>query len=302
MGAPRWIALPAVSVLVACGVPAPVSVADLKVRAAAGEQGAFTELVGRMGTAAAADDRTAAYQALLELGAPAEGAVRDACRSRDATLREHAVALAANRRWGWGYDGAVAALADPAFARRYVGAWALGELGRAEAVPHLVAALPAGGETAKASTRALTKLGPAAVRALVSGYSALPNGSRLAALRVLGDVADPVAAPVLVAALEDPATRAEAVWALGRLSGQPFGEEVLRQVGDPRWEVRLEAARALGSLEYAPAEDSLDRLRNQDPVPAVRQWAARSLAILRGEPQTYPNARGEPVLPDDLYR
>ncbi len=161
---------------------------------------------------------------------------------------------------------------------------------------------PWGGETAKASTRALTKLGPASVRAIVERYSSLSPPARLAAIRVLGDVGDSAGAPLLVASLEDPGTRAEAVWALGRLGDEKFGEMILRHVDDPRWEVRLESARALGSLEYAPAQSALETVRNEDPVPAVREWAARSLAILRGEPQTYPDARGEWVAPDEVYR
>ena len=64
----------------------------------------------------------------------------------------------------------------------------------------------------------------------------------------------------------------------------------------------MEAVRALGTLEDRASTDAVDRLRLEDPVVAVRQWAARSLAILTGRPETYPDGQGRWVLPDSLYR
>ncbi len=287
----------------ACGVPRTVTVAELAEAAKAGDGGAARELVGRMGSPWPEETRSEAYRAVLSLpDGVLEGAVRKACRSGDPVLREHALAVAGNRKWPWAYAEALRALEDGTFPRRYVGAWVLGELGKPEAAPALIRALGSGGETAKEAARALVRLGRAVVPAVLEALETAPDRARGYLVRVLGDLRDPAAVPALVRALEDPAVRADAAWALGR-AGVPAAAGALRPfLDDPDWRVRVETVRALGVLEDQGAVAAVDRLRTDDPVPAVREWAARSLAILTGTPVTYPDARGRWVLPDALYR
>jgi len=160
----------------------------------------------------------------------------------------------------------------------------------------------ASGELAKESARSLVKLGKAAVPELLRVVPGLTGPGRAYALRTLGELQDRAATPVLLAALTEPNDRATAAWALGKLGDPAAAGALLPLFADANWEVRLEASRSLGLLESREAEGGLERLREGDPVPAVREWAARSLAILRGAPETYTNARGERVLPDELYR
>jgi HEAT repeat protein len=292
--------------LAACGVPSAPSVGELQGRAAGGDGGAARELVRLLGREAPAEVRAEAYRALLEVGASHADRVREACRDPDPVRREHALALAANLRLEGAFAEAVRALEDPAFPRRYVAAWALGELGHTGAVGPLVEALKReSGEVAKAVVRALVRLGPEAVGPLLPEVPSLGAEGRGYAVRALGELRDPRALPVLLSLLADPADasgRADAAWALGQLGDPRAGEALLPVLGDPQWRTRLEATRAAGLLEARGAEGALEQLRQADPHPAVREWAARSLAMLRGTPQTYPNARGEWVLPDELYR
>ncbi len=291
-----------VLLVAACGVPRQPGVAELAAAARAGDEGAVARLVARMGRGWDEPTRASAYRAVLELGDRAREAVRKACRSPDPVLREHALAVAGNRRWPWVFGEALEALGDPSFARRYVGAWALGELGRLDGAPALVRALGEGGDVAREATRALVKLGAGAVPDILEGFARLPPAGRVQAVLALGDIRDPRAAPVLLRALAPAETRAEAAWALGKLDDPAFAQALVPLLSDPAWRVRVEAVRALGALEYRPADTALDRLRREDPVRAVREWAARSLALIRKTPQTYPDDRGRPVPPDNVYR
>ncbi len=296
----RWLL--GLLLLFGCGVPTPPSVPDLAARASGGDGRAAGALVDLLGAGTPADTRSAAYQALLAVGAPAGPAILGACRDPDPRRREHALALAANLRLAGGLDEALRALADPSFPRRYVAAWALGELRDPRATEALVSALAAPPGVAREAARALVKLGAGTVPALVEAAGALPPAARGYAVRTLGELKDPRGAAALGRALEDPALRADAAWALGKLGDPAAAPRLLGTLADPDWRVRLEAARSLGLLESREAEGALDRLRGEDPEPAVRTWAARSLSVLRGTPQTYRDHQGAWVEPESYYR
>ncbi len=135
--------------------------------------------------------------------------------------------------------------------------WALGELGpaAAEAVPDLLALR--GSYVIGDGVKAVEKIGPAALPALVEG---------------LGD--------------PDPKTRAQAAYAFGLLgpAAVPEVEALARAIGDPDPRVRQWAAWAAGALgpggDYA-IEDLQAALI--DPTREVRENAARSLGALGPE-------------------
>jgi len=296
-----WVAL--LVLLAGCGVPAPPSIPELQGRASRGVGAAAAELLELVGSKAPADIRAEAYRSLLAAGGEHAALIVKACRDRDPVRREHALALAANLKLAGAAAEALRALEDRSFPRRYVAAWALGELGDPTAVGPLVRALGQGqGETSKEAARSLVKLGKPAVPMLIEALPGLTGEGRGYALRTLGELQDLRALEALVAALADPGSRTEAAWALGKLGASAATDALLPLLDDPAWQVRLEASRSLGLLEARQAQEALAVLREQDPAPAVREWAARSLALLKGVPQTYPNARGEWVLPDELYR
>jgi HEAT repeat protein len=288
----------------ACGVPVPPTVTDLEARASRGDASAARELIALLRRGSDGEVRSEAYQALLRLGAGVQdAAILEACRSEDAVLREHALALAANLRLPGVRDEAVRALQDRAFPRRYVAAWVLGELGDPAGVGPLVAAV--GGsdaESAKEAARSLVKLGRASVEPLLDALPGLDAAGRGYALRTLGEIQDPRAVPAAVAALASPVGRVDGAWALGKLGAVDAAPALRDLLSDPEWRVRLEAARALGLLEDRASGEALARLRESDPEPSVREWAARSLALLTGAVEKYRDARGEWVEPDSLYR
>ncbi|HSH69882.1 MAG TPA: HEAT repeat domain-containing protein [Deferrisomatales bacterium] len=287
----------------ACGVPTPPDVDQLSTRARDGDSAAVAQLLELLTVASPPAERTRLYRALLEVPRPAAGPILAACDSSDPVRREHALALAGNMRLQGTAEAALRTLGDSGFPRRYVAAWALGELGDPAHAPALVTALSQGDPLlAREAARALVKLGRSSAVAVLGALSSLEPIAAGYAVRVLGEVGEPRAAEALVAALERPELRADAVWALGNLGVPDAGPLLLPRLSDPDWRVRLELCRALGLLQFSAADPDLDRLRHGDPVAAVREWAARSLALLRGTPQTFLDARGEERVPGNLYR
>ncbi|MDF1555294.1 MAG: HEAT repeat domain-containing protein [Deferrisomatales bacterium] len=289
--------------LVACGVPEPVNVETLKERLSEGDQAATVQLVELLGRAHGQDIRSEAYKVLQAAGEASRNAVLPACRDADPVRREHALALAASLKLPEAAGEALRALTDGGFPRRYVAAWVLGDLGDPAAGEPLVAALGDGDtETAREAARSLTKLGKPIVPVLLGALPSMGAEPRLYALRILGEVGDPAALESLVSSLAQAETRAVAAWALGKLGQTAAGPALMAHLSDPLWQVRLEVARALGFLGFQDAGASLDALRSSDPVIPVREWAARSLGLLQGTSQTYPDAQGKEVIPGSLFR
>jgi len=79
------------------------------------------------------------------------------------------------------------------------------------------------------------------------------------------------------------AVRESAALALGRALGNDRARESLLQSlsGDPDWEVRAAAARALGSHPTPTSIQALEAAATSDARSEVRQAATRSLAIAR---------------------
>jgi HEAT repeat protein len=298
--------------LSACELPKPPRTLEQLVEGTrTGEVAAAEELLTYLGSASATDDRAVAYRTLLEKGSLIAPRIIEACGGgSDQGLREHALALAANLKLEGTFAAAEGALADPAFARSHAAAWALGELGDTGAIPLLVNALASTPSevTAREAARALAKFGPDAIMPMVDGLDRMNPARRSYTLRNLGELRDFRGRPALVRALKDPATRADAVWALGtmgRIKDPQSGEvevfDLAPYLEDEDWRVRVESSRAVGLLRDTKAQPLLDNLRRTDEVMAVREWAAIGLSLILGEPQAYLNAAGEWANPDSLY-
>ena len=94
--------------------------------------------------------------------------------------------------------------------------------------------------------------------------------------------------------------RTEAFLALGKLR-DPRAEAVLiRGLNDDDWQVRMNAAMALGPLGGPQAAAALRRTLD-DEVHVVREWSARSLEMVTGQPVLYRNAKNEMVRPYNVY-
>lgn len=281
----------------------PATLEELVSRAEGDDPAAVASLVDRLGTRSDTDTVGRVYRLLLERGTLAPEAIRAGWRAEDPSVREHALAIGANLKLAGIEDAALAALADPGFSRGHAAAWALGELGDGAAIPALVEAVVSGEPLLKAreSVRALAKLGEPGVAALAARAGELSGARKGFALRVLGESRLVAVKPVLLAGLADPESRVDAVWALGTMGKVGEPADLVAYLSDPDWRVRVEASRAVGLLDDHRADPVLDRMREQDPVAAAREWAARGLSLLRGEPQQYCHPDAGWQTPDSLY-
>jgi len=267
--------------------------------AEAGKPGAVEELVSRFGYPDP-DEVQKAWEAAVRIGAPAENELIRALEDSNRSVSEHAAgALGANRSRK-AVQGLMSALEREDF-RRYVAAWALGEIGDDAAIEALVTALgDEDGETRKYATRSLVKFGPEAVPALVEALGSPSPWVRRYAVRALGEIRDPRAAVSLLGA-EGKVDREVFLWALGR-TGDPRGYPILAQAAaDSDWKIRLAAVQALGDLADSRAVPQLT-LTLEDEEWIIREWSARGLESVTGDRYTYRDQRGDNVYPYNLYR
>ncbi|WP_128380569.1 HEAT repeat domain-containing protein [Streptomyces cavernae] len=167
---------------------------------------------------------------------------------------------------------------------RLSAARALGRVGDARAVPYLLESLRGSRAVPPGTvTRALTLLGPEALRGIAAGLEHSEPLARAVSIEVLGATGAVSRTTEIARALrDDPHTevRIKAARALGRL-GMPDGLEPLMEAVRPGHPVglRIVAAGALGSLGALAATGPLGRLLG-DPDPHVAATAARALLRL----------------------
>ncbi len=286
-----------------CEVPQPqLSIGELVARGQEGDAAAVVELVERVDSNTPLAQRAEAYKFLLttRLG---EEAIRKNFEDPDPVRREQALTVGAARKVPGIFDAAVKAIADANFSRSNAAAWTLGELGDVRAVPILFSALVRGAPdlTAREAARSLGRLGDNSAHILSTRMGELKGASLGYGLRVLGELRVEGTKQTLVTALEDPATRLDAVWALGTMGKVGVPVDLTQYLDDPDWLVRVEACRAVGLLSDKSAEPLLDRLRREDPDLSVREWAARGMALVTGEQESYLDENGEWKTPKGLY-
>jgi HEAT repeat protein len=273
--------------------------AEVVAAAQKGDAPALRELVARFGDPDAAVAQQA-WDAAVKIGPPVVPVCLLALTAKDRSVSEHAAGALGALQAKEAVDGLIAALARQDF-RRYVAAWALGEIADTRAIPPLVRALgDTDPETRKFATRALTKFGPLASDALLAALADPSALVRRYAVRALGQTQERRALEPLLARQEQ-IDQDVLLWALGRL-GDLRGLPVLaRASGAADWKVRLAAVQALGDLADLAAVPTLKQSLG-DPEWIVREWAARGLESLTGERFTYRDQHGNDVVPYSLYR
>ena len=286
--------------LIGCGrVEKEQPIAEVIAAAKAGDAAATRDLVRRF---AHPDPLVAekAWEAVVALGDAAEPALIEGLSAADPTVAEFCAGALGGR-------GAKAAL-DPLMValktwsvRRYVAAWALGEIGDTRAIPALVAALGDRDiEVAKYAARSLIKFGKEATDPLLKALEDPSEQTRHYAVRALGEIQDPRSADTLLA-LAGRVDRGVHLWALGRLGDRRGFETVAAAVADQDRTVRLTAIQALNDLGDARAVPVLTTAL-ADPEWMIREWAARGLESITGNRHRYRNQHGEEVYPYSLYR
>jgi HEAT repeat protein len=181
------------------------------------------------------------------------------------------------------------AMQDDSADVRVVAARALATIGDPRAIPSLAAALGDPSRwTASNVASELIALGLDAVPTLQQiAWSGEPGkgGSHEAAVtavRVLGDIRDPRAAPVLLHLLScssDLNMRARSAAALGSLGGSQVAAALRAALEDPAWQVRAQAASGLGRLCDVASVAALAQTA-EDRNWWVRRNCAESLAKL----------------------
>lgn len=241
-----------------------------------------------------------AWEALIALGPAAEEELVGALSARDPDVAEAAAGALGNV----GTKQAVGALTgalESWKSRRYVAAWALGEIQDPAAIPALASAMgDEDPEVRKYATRSLIKFGAEATPTLLKSLEDPSEEVRHYALRALGEIRDERSIDALLG-LAGKADRKVFVWALGRLGDRRGYPLVAAAVEDADRDVRLAAIQALNDLGDERAVVPLTRGLD-DPEWMIREWSARGLESITGSRQTYRNQRGEEVYPYSLYR
>ncbi|MDR2314092.1 MAG: HEAT repeat domain-containing protein [Spirochaetaceae bacterium] len=108
---------------------------------------------------------------------------------------------------------------------------------------------------------------------------------RIAALAGLSKSADPDGLKALIGAVSsrDPNVRSSAVEALGPFTGEEAEEAVMDSFRDSYYRTRIAAAKAAGERQLARAVPFLRFRAENDDVPAVRDEAIKSIALIGGE-------------------
>lgn len=189
--------------------------------------------------------------------------------------------------------------------RRYVAAWALGEIKNPGSIAVLAGALRDPNESVvKAATRALINIGKKATPTIVAALPASSGREREALLRTLEDIEDTRAEDAILAVLETEkktTIQAAAARALSKCGTRKSYAPLERWLLEGEVPVRVECAWSLGILIAKPAEGAL-RQTLEYTDPNVREWSARALENITGERVLYRDAKGKMVLPYNLYR
>lgn len=286
-------------VLCACSADPALDLDQLETNARGGDPQAIVQLTGLLSARdAGVADRV--YAILIEIGTRAVPALLEQVQAKDKQQREYAIAALGTLKVASAVPEISAVLANHALERRYVAAWALGEIGDVAAIKALIGALSDGNsEVRRYATRALIKLNRNAVAPLVDYLATARGEGAAAAIRALGDIADPLALEVLLAQARGE-QRAEAFLALGKLRDARAESALVAGLADPDELARMNAAMALGPLGGPAAAEALAKTL-EDEVHVVREWAARSLEMISGKPVLYRNSRGEYVRPYIVY-
>jgi len=287
------------TLLAGCQETRPLDLPGLEGRAKAGDAEARRELVGLLGWSDnGVNDR--AYAILVALGPEAIPALVAALDSGDRVQREYVVAALGTLQAADQVEALAGVLRDRTFPRRYVAAWALGEIGQPGSLPALIAALADDDPAVRRyATRALIKFNREAVAPLLAALPQADGEAEAAMIRALGDIADARALPALLER-SGGAHRAEAFRALGKLKDPAAEQALVAGLADADWSVRMNAAMALGPLGTEQALPALRRTLEDDER-VVREWSARSLEMITGQRVLYRNQNGELVPPYNVY-
>lgn len=240
------------------------------------------------------------YAIVINLGKPVIPALLEQVASANDDQRERVAAALGNYKVREAVPGMIAFLDNTQLKRRYIAAWCLGEIGDVAGLDALIKALGDDDKLVrKQATRSLIKFNYHATEPLILLLGTGNELQQAGAIRVLGDIGDRKALDALLA-LSEGNLRAEVFLALGKLRDPRAESRLVAGLSDPQWQVRMNAAMALGT---AGSKQAIQPLQGslEDEVMVVREWSARSLSVITGKPVNYRDAHGERVAPYSVY-
>lgn len=286
-------------VLSACSADPVLNLEELEANARGGDPQAIEQLVGLLASEEPGlSDRI--YSMVVEIGDRSVPALLPRVQDKNKQVREYVIAALGTLKVVDAIPVISEVLANKTLERRYVAAWALGDIGDAAAVPALLAALnDENSEVRRYATRALIKLNRLAVPPLLEYLAEAEGEGAAGAIRAVGDIADKRALDALLLQAEGE-HRAEAFLALGKLRDPKAESALIAGLADPDSQVRMNAAMALGPLGGPASAEALSKTL-EDDVHVVREWSARSLEMITGKQVVYRNSHGEYVRPYQVY-
>ncbi|MBE0499848.1 MAG: HEAT repeat domain-containing protein [Desulfuromonadales bacterium] len=296
----RLLTLLLLSLLIsACQNQRTLDLDTLARQARGGDVSAGRELVRLFATATPeVNDRL--YRIVIESGDAVIEPLLENIKSRHPEQMERVIAALGTLKVVRAVPTIAEVLADTAYKRRYVAAWALGEIGAPDGIPALIRALDDDVmQVRRYATRSLVKFNQGAVDPLIAALDTSSERSTAAIIRALGDIGDKRSLDPLLRHVSGP-VRNEAFLALGKLRDSRAEQALIQGLSDTEWQVRMNAAMALGSLGTSLSAAPL-RLSLEDEVMVVREWSARSLSTITGHAVNYRDASGEMVAPYTVY-
>jgi HEAT repeat protein len=127
---------------------------------------------------------------------------------------------------------------------------------------------------------------------------------RATAAKLLGDLGDPSHVGAIASVLiedPDPVARQRAAESLTRLQGEEAVQALARGLADPMERVRMAAVQGLSKLDPAFATDELVRVLHEDAVWEIRAEAARALG-LTGDPEIVAELQAALEDPNEFVR
>lgn len=295
----RFFVVTLIFLLAACTADPALDLEKLEADARGGDASSIEQLVGLLSSAEPGlSDRV--YALVVDVGHRTAPALLAQVQSEDKQMREYVIAALGTLKIKQAVVPISAVLSDPKLERRYVAAWALGEIGGENSALPLINALnDENSEVRRYATRALIKLNKIAVLPLVEYLSSAKGEGAAAAIRALGDIADKRALDALLS-LTQGEQRAEAYLALGKLRDSRAESALIAGLQDGDSQTRMNAAMALGPLGGVDSAAALQKTL-EDEVHVVREWSARSLEMITGKPVLYRNSHDEYVRPYNVY-
>jgi HEAT repeat protein len=240
------------------------------------------------------------YPVVIEIGQPMVAPLLAAVGTADREQRERVIAALGTLRVVSAVQPISQVLADKSLKRRYIAAWALGEIGIDSAIDPLIRALGDSEQLVRQyATRSLIKLHLSAVEPLIAALGQLEPVAAGGVIRALGDIGDKRALDALLQQVDGP-NRIDVYLALGKLRDSRAEAALIAGLSDPDWQVRMNAAMALGTVGREGSIISLQQTL-EDEVLVVREWSARSLSVISGKTVQFLDADGKLVEPYSVY-